>query len=214
MNGKTKENIHEGLENLDPNGDIDVADSILPSSQGTVMVMIIITSGLLLAGHVTTDLLSSVLYVSAFIVFLLGSYRISTTLPPPEIFEIGMFHGRHQYRDVTIEVTVEIRYDEHEVLKLRDVKCTAVAEDGTVIISESDMDRVGEKPYYFGLFGGDFDNVRSTIDHILAVSNPVHEHVDGWLASGGNDPMIKSALETEFENIESEIERETGVRDW
>lgn len=185
----------------------------LISPLGQLFVIFIAAFGFLLAGTVTTALVSTALHVSALIMFLLGNYRIVTTPPPPERFKIGTFHGGHQYNGVTIGATVEIQYDEDERMKLRTVECTAVAEDGTTILCESDTDVVGEKPHLFDLLGGDFDGVRSTTDHILAVSSPVHEYVDEWLTSGGSDPAVKAALKTEFEGIESELERETEVRD-
>ena len=179
---------------------------ISPLSQ--LFVILIVAFVLMTAGSVTTGLVSTALHVSVLIMILLGGYRTVTAPPPRERFEVGTFHGGHQYNETTIEATVDIRYDEDEQMKVRTVECTAVAEDGTTIFRERDTDVIGEKPHSFNLLGGDFDGVRSTTDHILAVSTPVHEYVDEWLASEGNDPAVKAALETEFVNIESEMSQE------
>jgi hypothetical protein len=159
-----------------------------------------------IGGIITIGSVSTALYAVALIAFLVGSHRALVSDYPLERFEVGPFEASHPYKRVTITTDVEIQYDEDERAKTRTVECAAVAEDGTTIFCESDTEAVGEKLHLFGLVGGDYDNVRSTTDHILAVSPPVREYVDEWIAAEGNDPEVKAALETEFETTGNEMD--------
>lgn len=182
------------------------ADELI-SPFGQMFVVIGVALVFAFGGTLTTGFLSTALLAIGLIIFFLGSHRVLITAHPLERFEVGTFRAGHKYNGVTITADVEIQYEEDGRAKTRTVECAAVAENGTTIFHERDTEPVGEKPDMFGLVGGDFDGVRSTTDHILAVSAPVHEYVDEWLGAGGNDPMIKSTLETEFATSDPERNR-------
>lgn len=183
-----------------------VVERASPSTQ--LILLCLVLAGIALSGSVFPALAGLVIPL-LLVVASVGYLFIRSNIDPTPRFEVGTSVASHEYHGLPITVTTEIEYtggdvESEDMIKHRTVECVVRDEDETHIARETDTDIVGDQPFFGGILGGDREDVRSTTEHVMAVVPEVREQADEWRMAGGNDPELKSALETEFVDVKAD----------
>lgn len=152
------------------------------------------------------ELLTLVIGVS---LLTLATLIYSTYSPSNQRFELGTRSAEHQYGPISFETESTIEYaaenenlQQNSGMKLRTVECEAFTDDGENIASATETQAVGSRPLSIFAFlefaGGDRTDVQSTERHVREVTSKVKENALERIATGGDDPELKAALETEL----------------